>query len=692
MATTLSTFGADETSMRYQEPFLTQGLNKKLAINTPPGIYRGYRLATSVGALTVTMTPDPTFADHAAVYQTQLGFSLTLRRPGGSFALNLSTFASKTVVICIFATYAVGANTSAEIRGYELAPSDTFTGAPENSELIVLGTVVVPASGTIPAANITHDRRRSAWATTAFEAVPWSPLLKNPGFEHGVTGSSLRYAIADWINRPDVAVNGSFLLGTSTTRTGAKSLEFGKSSLSDSVGRIEQYQEVPVAPGQLVRVSAYVRQLIAPTGGSYTVNIYWGDANSAATSSTVVTVSTTGVDASFRLVEQTFAVPTAVFTLKTVTIEVVNVSTGSTGISVAFDDVQVYLETGSALAPKGEQNQHLRSQHVSTVQIEDPSTYAVGQLASLLRFDKSSPASEGRLVLERRDQDYSGANLPPVLEAFGRAFFGSQLLTTEAKALLARVTAPIATASGIGFTLLWESVPSGLKGLRIYGGDLDNSTVTEPGFFLTVNARFDGTNWVKDVNATVSAALYISSASSAIRLLTQTTPNTWASGAWLTSVAISDTGFLSSTAKWPINAVGWNLAVGSGLINNPSAGWNFASGGFGITVASLSLPAGTVLSKIRWCHTLSTGGNSAQFRIASVNTVTGGATEVAIDSDNVSTTYVTRDAVNFGVDGSGDFNNTPGSHVISASRTYYMVWNLTRLGGTPVFHGVVVNP
>ncbi len=544
MATILATFSADETSMRYQEPFLTQGLNKKLAINTPPGIYRGFRLSTSVGALTVTVTPDSTNSDHVAVYQTQTGFSLTLRRTGGSFALNLSAFASKTVVVCVFATYAVGSITSAEIRGYEVAPSDTFTSATENPELIVLGTVVVPASGTISAASITHDRRRPAWANTAPEASPWSPLLRNSGFEHGVTGSSLRYAVADWVNRSDLAVNGNFVLGTSTVCTGAKSLEFGKSSLSDSVGRIEQYQEVPVAPGQLVRVSAYVRQLVAPTG-SYTVNIYWGDANSTATSSTAITVSTTGVDASFRLVEQTFAVPAAVFTLKTVTIEVVNVSAASTGTAVAFDDVQVYLETGSALAPKGEQNQHLRSQHASSVQLEDPSTYAVGQLASLLRFDKSSPASEGRLILERRDQDYSGANLPPVLEVFGRAFFGSQLLTTEAKALLARVTAPIATASGIGFTLLWESVPSGLKGLRIYGGDLDNATVTEPGFLLTVNARFDGTNWVKDVNATVSAALYISSASSAIRLLTQTTPDTWASGAWLVAAAVSALGDFS---------------------------------------------------------------------------------------------------------------------------------------------------
>lgn len=592
MATTLATFSPDEASMRYQEPFLTQGLNKKLAINTPPGIYRGFRLSTSVAALTVTIVPDSINSDHVAVYQTQTGFSLTLRRTGGSFALNLSTFASKTVVVCLFATYAVGSITSAEIRGYEVLPSDTFTGASENSELVVLGTVVVPASGTISAGSITHDRRRPAWATTAPEASPWSAILKNPGFEHGVSASALRYAISDWTNRNDLATNGSFRLGTATLHTGAKSLEFNQSSTSASIGRIEQYQEIPVSPGQLVRVSIYVRQLIAPTAGSHTVNIYWGDATSTASSSTAVTVSATGVDGSFRLVEQTFAVPASVFTLKTVTVEVVNVTTATTGVSVVFDDVQVYLETGSALAPQGSQNQHLRSQHVSSIQIEDPSTYALGQLAGLLRFDKSSPASEGKMVFERPDQDYSGGNIPPALESLGRAFFGSQLLSTEARALLARVTAPIATAAGIGFTLLWESVPSGLKGLRIYGGDLDNSSVVEPGFLLTVNAKFDGTNWTKDVLGVVSAALYVSSSSLAIRLLTQSTPDTWASGAWLVGASLSSIGALNVTGA--LSVVGASTLASLGVTANTTVGGTLSVTGTS-TLASLGVTGnGTV--------------------------------------------------------------------------------------------------
>jgi hypothetical protein len=548
MVTTLSTFAASETTMRYQEPFLTQGLNRKLAVNTPPGVYRGFRLSTSGAALSITVVADSTASDHVAVYQTSLGSSLTLRRSGGNFTANLSALTNKTVVICLFATYSVGADTLAEVRAYEASPSDTFTVAPEFSELVVLGTVVVPASGTISAASITHDRRRSAWAATASEATPWSALVKNSGFELGVTAGQERFAISDWSIRTDLATNGAFRLGTATVRTGGKSLEFNKTSTAASIGRIEQYQEIPVSAGQLVRVSAYIRQLIALTAGSYAISISWGDADSVATTSTAVTVSAAGVDAGFRLVEQIITVPASVFVLKTITIDVVNATTATTGVSAVFEDVQVYLETGSPLAFSGNANRHLSSQLTSSIQLEDSSTYTLGQLAGLLRFDKASPASEGRAIFERRDQNASGGNLPPALDLFGRLFLGSQLVATEARSLLARVTAPVATAAGIDFTLLWESVPASLKGVRIYVGDLNNTTLTEPGLLLTVNARYDGTNWNKDVNGQHANALHLSSVSaSQLMLFDQDALDVWTSKSWVPRFSIGVGGFVTAT-------------------------------------------------------------------------------------------------------------------------------------------------
>lgn len=542
MPSTLLTLATGETTVRFREPFLTEGLNKKLAVNTPPGTYRGFRLGTSGSNLTVTIVADATASDHVAVFQTSAGASLTLRRTGGNFSLDLSTYVNKTVVIALFATYSVGSTTTAEVRAYELLPADEFTGATENAELIVLGTVVVPGAGVIAASSITHDRRRMAWEYTAAENVSWSPVLRNPGFEHGVSAVGRPYAVSDWHMPTSIwSVGHTFRLGT-TVRSGAKSLELNKGAGAAGNCRIDQFVEVPVVPGQLVRVVGWIRQLIAPTGGSYTFNLYWGDLDSTAASSTAITASATGTDGSFRKVEQTVAVPSGVYVLKTFTIEAVGITTGSTGVAVVFDDVQVFVETGSPQALASAANSRLVQQKVSALLIEDTSTYALGQLGALLHFDKSTPASEGRVSLEREDQTYSDVSLPPALRLLGRLFLGESLLSTEALALLPRISAPVATTAGTNYTLLWESIPSGQRGLRIYAGDISASTIgAGVGFIFTINASFDGTNWNKDITGQVSLALQVSAADG-VQVYAQTTPDTWLIGAWGSFAEISNAG------------------------------------------------------------------------------------------------------------------------------------------------------
>jgi hypothetical protein len=503
-------------------------------------------MSTSGVALAVTVVADTTFTDHVAVYQTLSGFSLTVRRSSGNFTLDLSSFAGKTVVICLFGSYAIGSLTSSEIRGYELAPSDTFTGATENAELLVLGTVTVPASGTIPAGNITHDRRRSAWQAAATEATPWSPLLRNPGFEYGETSSTQPYGIADWFNRSDLATNGSFRLGTTTVNTGSKSLEFNKTSTSASTGSIFQFQELAVTSGGLIKLTGFIRQLIAPTAGTYAVVFAWGDLNSTATTTTSVTISASGVDAGFRSIDRTIAIPVGAATLKSIAIAVTGVTSLTTGVAAVFDDFQVFLENPSAQTLPGNQNQQFRQDRLSSAIIEDTGTFAQGALAALLRFDKSTPSTEGTLVVDRKDQNYSGGNLPPALGLAGRAILGSQLVSSEAKALLARITAPPATVAGADFTLLWETAAPGLKGVRIYVGDLANTALTEPGFFVTINARYDGALWNKDVNGVNSTALYLNALSSDMfATYSQISPNTWNSAAWVRRILGSVLGDVS---------------------------------------------------------------------------------------------------------------------------------------------------
>ena len=537
MPSTLLTLAESETTVRYREAFLTDGLNKKLAVNTPPGTYRGFRLATSGTALSVTVTADATYNDHVAVYQTSGGASLTLRKTGGNFTVNLTAYANKTVVLAAFASYSVGAATVAEVRAYELLPADEFTGATENADLVVLGTVVVPAAGTIAAANITHARRRFAWENQAAEQVAWSPVLRNPSFEHGVSSASRAFAVSDWqMPVSSWSANHVFRLGTSTVRSGAKALELNKTNGGAGSCRINQFVEIPVVPGQLVRTVSWLRQLIAPTGGSYTLNLYWGDLDGTASSSTAVTLSAAGTDASFRKVESTVVVPASVYVLKTVTVEAVNITTGSTGVAVVFDDVQVFVETGSPQALASAGNARLLQQKVSALLLEDNSTYAQGQRGVAVYYDKSTPSNEGQVAIEREDQDYSGANLPPALQLMGRMLLGEQLIATETKALLPRVKAPVGTAVGIQHTLLWESVPSGLKGVRMYAGDLvAGTTITDTMFVMTVNAAFDGTNWTKDVNGVAAIAFSLGRDGFTVHHQVAGT-NTWTNTNWVTAM------------------------------------------------------------------------------------------------------------------------------------------------------------
>lgn len=539
--------------MKWKETYVSEGLNRKVIPSMPKGIYSGLRLIQNISSprqVEVSSAPDGT---HAAVHQSATGFSTTYHDVAGvSTILNLnsSSLDNQETVVTLSIVYVIGADTTANWIAYPIADWNALTDA-QRAEKIVLGTVNVPAPATnITTAMILPNRRTVAWDSESPGAVPWSPIVKNPSFEHGATGSGgdAQYFISDWRNRADLDVNGRFELGVATVRSGAKSLVFNKTAVGASTGKIEQYQEVPVTPGQLVRVTGWVRQLIAPTGGSYTFNVYWGDLDSVASGSVAVTASIAGLDAAFRKVESTFEVPAGKFVLKTVTIEVVGVTTGSTGVAVAFDDFQVFVETGSPLARQAALANNLRQQMVSAMFFEDPSTYTVGnERAALLRYDKSTPVAEGSLIGQRKDQDDAAEQ--PALSWLGRIIdLGKLMLYASTESIKPRIEGPF--SSNEPFTLMFETRregPTG-KGLRLYAGYLFGGS-TEPGFFLTVNAKHDGTNWIRDVNGEGSSGVYIDADENRGGIVSSdVTPvmstyvrraadaNTWTSGQWQEAV------------------------------------------------------------------------------------------------------------------------------------------------------------
>ncbi len=520
-----SAFTTADFQLRYRDPFITKSTNEKSAINVSRGIYRGFRLGPGSSNFEVRIRPDSpavtgntgfidSFDDHVAVYQVGAGasaskqYSLSLRKTGGVFVMDLTDIADVTAVtayITLFASYSYGSVSSAEMRAYTSTEWAALSTALKG-ELLVLGTCTIPPSGSpAPITVVNHDYRTSAWSTTAPEDVAWSPILKNPGFDYSVAASTASLGIAHWVNRNELAVNGGFRTGTATVLNGTHSLEFNKSAVGAGVGKIEQLIETPVIPGQVLRVKASVRQLIAPTAGTYSIKLNWGDATSAATTSSTVAVAVLSTtDASWRVVDGGVHVPDTAFKLKSVSIEVAGLTTGSTGVALVVDNFQVFVESGGAWNTLAAENARLRQELLSVLLLEDPATYTTGQLAGLLRFDRTTPASQGKVVIERKDQDYTGGNLPPALDATGRLMLGAKLLPSMATARdYPRISAEFYEGDAYALTLIHESVASGEVGgpytippTRYYitaGGDL----------YITHNAKNANTSmaqsWVRDV-------------------------------------------------------------------------------------------------------------------------------------------------------------------------------------------------
>ena len=157
MPTDLQTIAQSAVRVRYKEPLLSEAMNKSQFVQ-PRGTYRGFNLGTSASALSVTVEVDPIQGDSVAVVHDVDDRALTIRITD-PIDLDLSSFASKTVVLAIYARHLSQGTTVSAIRGYELSPSDEFTADPNVPNLIVLGTVVVPAAGLIADTEITHEKR-----------------------------------------------------------------------------------------------------------------------------------------------------------------------------------------------------------------------------------------------------------------------------------------------------------------------------------------------------------------------------------------------------------------------------------------------------------------------------------------------------------------------------------------------------
>lgn len=510
MPTSIATFANSEFRMRFREPYVTEGLNAKLAVNTPPGTYRGFRLATHASNDTITVVADADALDHVAIYQTSDGYSLTLRKSGGNYAVDLSTLvdaSEKTWVIAIYAEYAVGSTTAARLQAYEYSPVDEFTSAPERDELVVLGMVTIPAGGgvPIPAGNVVHDKRTFGWFSRAEEAVGWSALLRNGGFEFSWEdlGGDWEEASAFWW-RETTAGDAYWETNSTEQHWGEKALGWLHQGTASS-GSCAQDLNIPLTPGQLLRYRFYKKALQVSTAGNAYLSFNWLQADAEPTTATTVEIDLSGVDADYVEVSGVVAAPSGARYLGQVAITNVSVNFGLSTTGYVVDDIQVWIE----------------AQHQENDQVEN----RIGSVRTteIVLHDRTSPGglSSAQFLAGVR---YDGLA--------GQAGIGAIRIYRPGGASSSPGPALIGAVSNTGgdYTLIREMVPFGEKGYREY--------VSPTGSLVrTVNAQWSNVSnlWTKDVNGE-EASRFEQGPSGEDFLWQTATVNSWADGAWTRTV------------------------------------------------------------------------------------------------------------------------------------------------------------
>jgi len=269
------TDGSSTVRMRWREPYVTEGINRKFLGSVPRGIYRGFRLTTDAAAMTVKVLSDSTDSDHLAVYESTSGYSTTVRRTGGDFTVSLAAYPSTVVYLAIYTVYSTATTTASVLRIYTEAE---YLVAGEKPDLVVLGRVSVPAAGVIADTSITTVDRVEPWREVAPGAVNWVPLVRGGRMDCNPVGvldtiipvltpNTLQLNGANWsfipgsgASNPDTAV--VYIQDSDVPLTGYRGLKIAVSmagAFSFTGGLFKLDGVVRAFPGDRIRVEFWYK-------------------------------------------------------------------------------------------------------------------------------------------------------------------------------------------------------------------------------------------------------------------------------------------------------------------------------------------------------------------------------------------------------------------------------------------------
>jgi hypothetical protein len=524
--------------MKWKEQYVSEGINQKVTPSSPRGIYSGLKIVQNVSSPRQVEVSSGIDVLHVAVSQNSSGYSTTYYDAGGSAViLNLSSasLSNQETVITLFINYTIGASTTANWIAYTIADWDALTSA-QRREHIVLGTVNVPGvAANITSAMILSNQRTVAWENASPGIIAWTPVVKNGDFENSIDNGVFEYASSYWLFNQHV--NGQWKVQSADPSSGTRALAFNQLIAAAPSSQAVQAVGIKCTPGQLIRYRFKIKNLKVPTSGSLSFLLKFVDSALNGPLSAGVNIPMTSIDSVYRTIDGIIAAPVTSSQLYSFSFEN-SLNQSSTGIAFRVDEVEIWVESANRKVPFSDEQsrQHVHTQSIVIESKSDPLNNYLGPAALI-----NMPVDD-QMWIGRRDNDVAtGTPIDLVLRSARIAQLGQDLLNTETRALLARVSAPIATGANIDFTL-WESVAGvGLKTLRLYAGDMDSSTVTQPGFLFTVNARWNGTDFVKDVN-TVATALYLSGDASNggfFRVMTQSTLNVFTKAQWESSASLN---------------------------------------------------------------------------------------------------------------------------------------------------------
>lgn len=548
---------------KWKEPYASASLNQKLVGIVAPGIYRGLVLLPdpSIGDRTVLVKADPVKLDHVAVYENAGGYSVTYRdTASGDITLSLTAYTSTTVVICVFIDYQSGIATTGSFRVYTLTEFNALTNSVRNA-LVILGTVVVPASGAIVSNSISLLRRTLAATSFQEGMVSASPLVRNPGFELGEINASYLKSSTFW-DKTVTAGTALWKTSTAIVASGMKSIELSVSA-GAMTGDLSQQVGIETAEGEQFFASVVIKQLKTISSGTIQFFIEWSDVNDVLLTTTTQSLDGGGVDGSFRTVSVGVAAPAGATSLRTIGIRATALSPLSFGVFAYIDDVGVSVVPRNAQYPYPLDQAFRRTVTGTDLVLADKASGFSSSVSSM-RFDPATPSGEGRVLIEPGDV----SDLPPTLALLGRLYkIGSGLLGSQANALKPRITWD--NGQAVTYTLLWESAgdTGGIAAIRQYVDATGRGS-------MTANALFDGTNWVKDVNGQEAWKLSISE-SGTVHSKQIAGTNTWIDSAWVNLLNLATGGIIDAsgvaTVKMPPRTYMFDIAGGWQSIGGGSA-------------------------------------------------------------------------------------------------------------------------